>query len=49
MVGIFLVLLFDYAIVLFTPDRNPVSAVGPLAAWRWMLLSEVLPAMLYGV
>ena len=42
-VGIFLALLFDYAIVLFTPDRNPVSAVGPLAAWRWMLLSEVLP------
>ena len=33
-VGIFLALLFDYAIVLFTPDRNPVSAVGPLAAWR---------------
>ena len=48
-VGIFLALLFDYAIVLFTPDRNPVSAVGPLAAWRWMLLSEVLPATLYGV
>ena len=48
MVGIFLALLFDYAIVLFTPDRNPVSAVGPLAAWRWMLLSEVLPATLYG-
>ena len=48
MVGIFLALLFDYAIVLFTPDRNPVSAVGPLAAWLWMLLSEVLPATLYG-
>ena len=48
-VGIFLALLFDYAIVLFTPDRNPVSAVGPLAAWRWMLLSEVLPATLYGL
>ena len=46
--GIFLALLFDYAIVLFTPDRNPVSMVGPMAAWRWMLMSEVLPAALYG-
>lgn len=49
MVGIFLALLFDYAIVLFTPDRSAVSAMGPLVAWRWMLLSEVLPATLYGV
>ena len=48
-VGIFLALLFDYAIVLFTPDQNPVSMVGPMAAWRWMLMSEVLPAALYGV
>ena len=48
-VGIFLALLFDYAIVLFTPDQSPVSMVGPMAAWRWMLMSEVLPAALYGV
>ena len=46
--GIFLALLFDYAIVLLTPDRNPVSMVGPMAAWRWMLMSEVLPSALYG-
>ena len=46
--GIFLALLFDYVIVQFTPDRNPVSMVGPMAAWRWMLMSEVLPSALYG-
>ena len=46
--GIFLALLFDYAIVQFTPDRNPVSMVGPMAAWRWMLMAEVVPALLYG-
>ena len=48
-IGIFLALLFDYVIVLFTSDHNPVSVVGPLAAWRWMLLSEIIPAALYAV
>ena len=47
-IGIFLALVFDYVIVLFTSDQNPASMVGPMAAWRWMLMSEVLPATLYG-
>ena len=48
-IGIFLALLFDYVIVLFTSDQNPVSVIGPLAAWRWMLMSEIIPAALYAV
>ena len=48
-IGIFLALLFDYVIVLFTSDQNPVSVIGPLAAWRWMFMSEIIPAALYAV
>ena len=48
-IGIFLALLFDYAIVIISADHDPLGMVGPLAAWRWMLLSEVFPAVLYGV
>lgn len=46
--GIFLSLLFNYLIVLATPDQDPMSQLGPMAAWRWMLMAEVLPALLYG-
>ena len=48
-IGIFLALLFDYGVVQLTADQNPESLVGPFAAWRWMLISEVVPATLYGV
>ncbi|EAQ68056.1 MFS transporter/ sugar porter family protein [Synechococcus sp. RS9909] len=47
-VGIFIALLFDYVIVLATVDQEPLSSVGPLPAWRWMLMSELIPALLYG-
>ena len=46
--GIFLSLLFNYLIVLATPDQDPMSQLGPMAAWRWMLMAEVVPALLYG-
>ena len=48
-IGIFLALLFDYLIVMATADGRAISTVGPLPAWRWMLLSESAPALLYGV
>ena len=47
--GIFVSLLFNYLIVLVTADQEPTSLVGPMAAWRWMLMAEVVPALLYGV
>lgn len=47
--GIFLALVFDYGVVMLSIDHDPASRVGPLAAWRWMLLSELLPALLYGL
>ena len=46
--GIFIALLIDYLLVLATPDQNPLSALGPIAAWRWMLMSELVPAVIYG-
>ena len=47
--GIFISLLFNYLIVLATSDQEPTSLVGPMAAWRWMLMAEVVPALLYGL
>ncbi len=46
--GIFIALLSDYLLVLATPDQNPLSNLGPMAAWRWMLISELVPAVIYG-
>lgn len=46
--GIFIALLSDYLLVLATPDQNPLSNLGPMAAWRWMLISELVPAVVYG-
>lgn len=46
--GIFIALLSDYLLVLATPDQNPLSPLGPMAAWRWMLMSELVPAVIYG-
>ena len=45
--GIFISLLFNYLIVLVTADQQPTSLVGPMAAWRWMLMAEVVPALFY--
>jgi len=47
-VGIFLALLFDYIIVLFAKGHVATGPVLGLAAWRWMFLSESVPAILYG-
>ncbi len=46
--GIFIALLSDYLLVLATPDQTSLSALGPMAAWRWMLMSELVPAVIYG-
>ncbi len=48
-IGIFMALLSDYFLVLATSDHEPLSSVGPMAAWRWMLISELVPAVIYGV
>lgn len=46
--GIFISLLFNYLLVLATADQEPTSLLGPMAAWRWMLMAEVVPALFYG-
>ncbi len=46
--GIFVALLTDYAIVAAAGSAGAPWLFG-LEAWRWMFLSEVIPATLYGV
>lgn len=47
--GILFALLTNYLLVLATQDQEPLSNLGPMAAWRWMLISELAPAVIYGV
>jgi SP family sugar:H+ symporter-like MFS transporter len=44
--GIFLALLVDYA--LDTAAGGALKNLGGLAAWRWMFLAMVVPALVYG-
>lgn len=46
-IGIFLALLVSALIVELTGGANATGWLG-LAAWRWMFLSELIPALLYG-
>ena len=45
--GIFLALLVDYAVAAAAGGSQSNFALG-LVAWRWMFLSMVVPALLYG-
>jgi len=47
--GIFIALLFDYLVVLLAPGQTAMGVVLGLPAWRWMFLSEVAPAVIYGL
>lgn len=48
-VGIFVALLTDYAIVAAAGGSASAVWLFGLEAWRWMFLSEVIPAVLYGI
>ncbi len=46
--GIFIALLVDYALVVLSGSATAPLWFG-LETWRWMFLSEMLPAVAYGV
>ncbi|KAB1659432.1 sugar porter family MFS transporter [Pseudoclavibacter chungangensis] len=46
--GIFVALLVDFGIVALAGSASAPWLLG-LEAWRWMFVSEVVPAVLYGV
>lgn len=45
--GIFLSLLVDYAVA--SAAGGSENAVGGFAAWRWMFIAMIVPALAYGV
>ncbi|RKG81725.1 MFS transporter [Corallococcus exercitus] len=47
-VGIFVALLGDFAIALYAGSASSPTWLG-LTAWRWMFLSGLPPALLYGI